>query len=238
MLKLAICDDDNTFAENVKSFIQCHCNSFPPMDISTFYSPSALFDEIQEDQCYDIFLLDIEMPNMTGLELAREIRIHMPAVPIIFLTAHLEYSRDGYHVNALRYVSKFQIETELPEALQTAIAIAASKEMKYVTLSYYSNTIRIPYNEIIYVHRVNRVLEIVTENQGIWHNRIGINAFLNQLDDPRFILIERSFFVNLDYIIHISGSEIFLKNGARLPVSRKLIQSVKSTILDLWGANK
>lgn len=238
MLKLAICDDDSNFIASLKPFWKRNRTRFPLLEIATFTSSRLLLDEIQDGQYFDIFLLDIEMPNMTGLELAKEVRKSFPRAPIIFLTSHLQYSREGYHVSALRYVSKLQIEKELPEALSAAVSLVSSGDMKYVSLSYYSSVTRVPYNEIIYVHRVNRALEIVTAKHGILRSGDGIKDFLLQLDDPRFVLIERSFFVNLDFVTQISDSELYLKNGERLPISRRHLRPVRETILNLWGAKK
>ena len=59
-----------------------------------------------------------------------------------------------------------------------------------------------------------------------------------KLDDLRFVYVERGCFVNLDYVFRISGSEIILKNGDKLAVSRNLLPKVKQTIFHLWGGVK
>ncbi len=59
---------------------------------------------------------------------------------------------------------------------------------------------------------------------------------MEQLHDDRFIRVERSYFVNIDFVLQVSGAELILKNGERLPISRKLLAQVKGRILSLWGA--
>ena len=63
----------------------------------------------------------------------------------------------------------------------------------------------------------------------------GLQELMDQLHDERFIRIERSYFVNIDYVLQVSGAELILKNGERLPISRKLMAQVKGRILALWG---
>lgn len=88
----------------------------------------------------------------------------------------------------------------------------------------------------MYVHRVLRSLEIVTNHMGTIRDNHGLQELMEQLHDDRFIRVERSYFVNIDFVLQVSGAELILKNGERLPISRKLLAQVKGRILSLWGA--
>lgn len=159
---------------------------------------------------------------------------------IIFLSSHTEFqfTQEGYKVQALRYVSKLIMETTLAEALEAAIQAHQKGEDSYYTFSHYSDVVRIPLGEILYVHRVKRMAVIVTEKRGEFQIKRPLRDIYAELNDLRFVFVDRSCFVNLNQIMSLAENEVTLKNGEKLPVSRKMLPVVKSTILKLWGGVK
>ena len=83
--------------------------------------------------------------------------------------------------------------------------------------------------------RVARVLRIKTVFNGDLSDYRGINDLYEQLGDSRFLFIDRSCFVNIDYISQLSGYNLILKNGEILSVSRRALQSVKKALLQYWS---
>ncbi|MCI9677187.1 MAG: response regulator [Lachnospiraceae bacterium] len=101
--KIAICDDEQNQIEYISSIVSmwekqlgCVC------DISTFHSAEAFLFDYWEDRTYDILLLDVEMKNMNGIELAKRIRKNNNRVEIIFITSHFEFVGEGYEVDACK----------------------------------------------------------------------------------------------------------------------------------------
>lgn len=76
------------------------------------YDSSEYFSSYLSEKMYDIVFLDVEMPKMNGMELAREIRSKMPWAIILFLTSHSEFAPDGYRVQALRYITKSRLDAD------------------------------------------------------------------------------------------------------------------------------
>lgn len=74
-----------------------------------------------------------------------------------------------------------------------------------------------------------------TSNQGVIKDNRGIKELFDILNDPRFIFVDRSYFVNLDYAKELCGNSIIMLNGEALPVSRPMMPKVKEAILSLWG---
>ena len=87
-----------------------------PLNGDFFYSKE------ENTNGYDIIFLDIEMPKLNGIELAKQIRSKLPDVILIFLTSHNEFAPQGYKVKALRYLSKLNMREQLNEALSAAVA--------------------------------------------------------------------------------------------------------------------
>lgn len=118
MLKIALCDDDKIFMERMVHQIQVALRSLhESAKIYTYSSSSALIASVADGDRFDIFFLDIEIPEYNGLQTAEKLRKFQPNAVLLFLTSHLEYAVDGYEVDAFRYVSKLNVEERI-ELLQ------------------------------------------------------------------------------------------------------------------------
>lgn len=82
-------------------------------NISEFSNPEMLMYEVEDGKIADIFILDVEMPDMDGFELADKIRKYTETSVIIFLTSHDEMASMGYKSKALRYVIKLNLERDI-----------------------------------------------------------------------------------------------------------------------------
>ena len=236
MYHVAICDDEIVFIDKISELLQQYAKRKKLIfQFHIFTDPSSLQDEITDGSVFDIYLLDVEMPGIDGFSLVRRIKGSQPLAPILFLTSHVEMSREGYKVDALRYVSKLSLKDELTEALDAALDETEKSEKKYLTVTYYHDIVRVPYDEILYVQRAMRYLEIHTSRQGIINTGRGIKEVFEKVSDERFVFISRSCFVNLDHVQQLSESFIKMDSDENLPISRKMLPGVKSTILQVWG---
>lgn len=141
----------------------------------------------------------------------------------------------GYKSKALRYVIKLNLERDIEEALDSAIAEISNVNDKTITLHHYNDYWRIAYKDIICVTRISRQLVITTRLLGDITDNRGIKEFFDMLSDNRFLFVDRSCFVNIDYISQIKGYSLKLTDGQILPISRRSLQNVKQTLLEQWG---
>lgn len=97
LVRLAICDDEKenvTLHEKIikESLQSCGIG----YEITTYTYSSNLLSDITEDRFfYDLLLLDIEMPDVTGMELTKKIKPFLPNIKVIFITSHMEYAIDA-----------------------------------------------------------------------------------------------------------------------------------------------
>lgn len=238
MLRIALCDDDINFMhelhEKIMKWYQDSEYS-SNISISEFSDSAYLARTICEGSGSDLFFIDIEMPKLNGMELAKQIRSYLPAAIIIFLTSHSEFSLEGYKFGVFRYIPKMDLSRRLPEALASAQNEFSKWETNFLTVRHYSDVMRIPYQEIVYIRHVLRSSQIITLTLGMMKDNRGLKAIHEQLNDDRFIYIDRSTFVNLDHVRQIKGNEIILRNMERLPISRQMLTKVKCTINCMWG---
>lgn len=236
MINIAVCDDSqydiNLIKEELEKYAQKKHLKF---NVSYFSNPEMLMYELADGKIADIYILDVSMPEKNGFQLADEIRKHTQTSVIMFLTSHEDQAAKGYKSKALRYIIKLNLKRDIEEALDSAVYETKEVEQKVITLHKYSDFWRIPFDEIISVSRVSRQLVVTTKNHGELTDNRGIAELHKILDDKRFIFIDRSCFVNIDYISQIIGYNLKLKNGIVLPISRRSLQSVKQTLVEQWG---
>lgn len=236
MIRIYICDDSRDDIDRLKNEIEKYeMEKRTQLEIKHFLRPEHLIYELQENNPADIFILDVSMPEKNGFELAREIRLLNEKALIIFLTSLENRATEGYKAKAHRYIVKMNLERDLPEALDSAVEEISKNDDKVIVLHKYNDYWRIYHSDIICVVRQARRLVVTTATHGELTDSRGITEFYNLLDDDRFLFIDRGCFVNVDYITGLTDSDIKMKNGEVLAVSRRCLQKVRQVLLDRWG---
>lgn len=238
MIRIAICDDDTSAVslhENVvKSSLQTCGIGY---EIVTYTRGRNLLSDITDDHFfYDLLLLDIEMPDITGMELSETLKPYLPNVKIIFITSHVEYAIDAYELSIFRYVQKHDLEKRLAAAVADAARLIELEAGQEYTIQTSSRLERIPYKEIYYIQRDGKNASIVS-SAGTSKVRKSLQQVYEELDAPEFLFIDRGYIVNIIQIMKVSAGMAFLKNGEQLPISRSHLQEVKRQINRFWGAH-
>lgn len=236
MLKIAVCDDvPETVQAHIRVTKTCLEQCRIPGEISSYTSSDNLLYDITEDHCFfDLLLLDIEMPGVTGMEVAEKIRPHLPEVRIIFITSHIEYAIDAFELSIFRYVPKDDTGGRLSAAIQDAVRLLALEDGKTYTIRTNSRMEKIPCKNICYLERDGKNTAIITDN-GISKVRKSLQQVYAELDSEEFIYIDRGCIVNMIQIMQIRDGMAVLKNGKSLPVSRSHLPAVKEQINQYWG---
>lgn len=177
MIRIALCDDNKEdMLQLHQKIIEWYRENSKNQSVSiTEYSDSVyLSSVIDAGDSHDVFFLDVEMPKVDGFQLADKIRNKLPAAIIVFLTSHSELAPDGYKFRALRYVSKLVLSQKLPEALEAVQKEFSALESGYLVVPHYTDALRIPYNEILYVQHILRSSQIYTLRQGVIKDNRGL----------------------------------------------------------------
>ena len=108
MLTLCICDDSPEDTTQIRALADRFVQEHPELGLRTefFSSPFDLLEHLDEKGGFDLYLLDILMPHMKGIELARRIRERGEPAELIFLTISREYALDAFEVDASGYLVK------------------------------------------------------------------------------------------------------------------------------------
>lgn len=215
--KIAICDDDKTQRENLTALVKEWAKKKEQfIQLTTFESAESFLFQYAEEKDFDMLLLDIEMGQMNGVELAKAVRREDKEVQIIFITGYMDYISDGYDVEALHYLLKPVSTEKLSDVLDRAAQHLKSRD-KSILFHLQGEVVRIPLYEIRYMEvRQNYVTIHANEEY-------TIKKTLRELEqnlDERFYCIGRSYLVNLYEIRKITRTDVYLKDETVLPLSR------------------
>lgn len=238
MLRIAICDDDkNAVLAHRKMAEICLREGESVGEIQVYTNSDNLLCDITEDNFFfDLILLDIEMPGVTGMEIAEKIKPFLPNVKIIFITSHIEYAIDAFELSVFRYVPKNDIDKRLPSAIRDALKLIELEEGKVYTIQTNSRFEKIPYREIYYIEREGKNASITTV-RGVSKVRKSLQQVYEELGAEEFIYIDRGCIVNLIHIMQIKDGMAVLNNNLVLPISRSHLQGVKEQMNAYWGAH-
>lgn len=228
LCKIAICDDDRTQIQYLTSLVsEWERERGLLAKIRVFESAEQFLFQYAEEKDIDILLLDIEMGGMNGVELAKRIRQDNRELQIIFITGYMEYIGEGYDVEALHYLLKPVAQDRLADVLDRGLERLKGRR-KSLLLSIGDETVRLPLYEIRYLE--------VCKNYVTVHGKedYTVKKTLAQLEqqlDEAFARTGRSYIVNLQYVKKITRTEVFLKDGAVLPLSRGLYEDLNRAFI-------
>lgn len=235
MIRIAICDDDkNTILENqcrVKNILK-EVNMLA--EVVTYQSSEFLLYDIQENHFFDLLLLDIEMPGKSGMDVAREVKRISAETLIIFITSHSEYAIDSFELSIFRYIPKNNIESKFRFAVKDALSYIDLQKDKMYVISTPTRYEKIPYNSIIYIQKDGKYSLFIT-NKGETQIRKSLTKVYKELDPKQFVYIDRGCLVNLLQIMRFDMMDVIMKNGVALPVSKKRLKELKTTINEFWS---
>ena len=237
LVKIAICDDEEkSVALHEKIVRECLQTERIVCEITTYtQSRNLLYDITDDNFFYDLILLDIEMPGISGMEIPQQIKGSLPNVRIIFVTSHTEYAIEAFELSIFRYVPKNNLETKLGTAVVDAAKLIELEAGLEYTIQTANRMEKIPYKDIFYIQRDGKNASIVS-NTGTSKVRKSLQQVFDELNTPEFIFIDRGYIVNIIQVMKISDSTAILKNGEQLPISRSHLQEVKQKINQFWGA--
>ncbi|MCQ5130927.1 LytTR family DNA-binding domain-containing protein [Butyricicoccus faecihominis] len=167
----------------------------------------------------DIFFLDIETPDRSGIETAKQIRTISEDVPIVFVTNHGQYQMAGYSVHAYHYLLKPLKEGDCVKCLEHAERYARLREDAKLVIAQRGKQIILSYADILFVEAMDHECRIV-HNRGEVTCRMTMYELLQKLPQESFMQCHRSYLVNVDYVSKVLGAEMILKKDIKVPVSR------------------
>ncbi len=234
MLKIAIIDDEISCINIFKSYIQRYQKEKDlKVEISGFLNGLMLIADYKP--VYDIIFLDVEMPHMNGVEVAKYIRKSDPHAIIIFVTNMSQYAVKGYEVNAFDYIIKPMNYISMVAKLQLAIKVIKAKKEMSIIIPGEDGDRHIKAGEIIYIEVKDHWLFIHTKDN-IYKLLGTLKEMEEQLEDYNFVSCYRSYLINLKYVTRMGSEFVILDNEIELKISRSKKKEVQSAFVDYYSS--
>lgn len=239
MINILLCDDEEETLDRIREYIHSIRSQIKyPIDITEYTCAESVLKRLHSsDGVSDILIADIDMPDVSGMEMARVIRDEQLDVVLIFMTAHAEYVFQSFEYAPFRYIRKEFMEIELLPALQAACEkVNASRDIS-LSIKTQNGILAVRTQDILYYELENRKCIIYTVQNGQYETWKKISELREEMGemDNFFLQIYRGCMVNKHYVKTIKKDMIILENGKELPVSRRKKQEIADIMMEYWG---
>lgn len=238
MYRIAVCDDNESDAAYVAGLIEKWAAGHTlAAHIEKFPSAEAFLFRYEEDRTFDMLFLDIEMHEMSGMELAARIRKSNHAVQIVFVTGYMEYIAEGYDVEALHYLLKPLDQAKFGRVLDR-YADRRGSGKDGIVADTENGSMHICVSEIMYLEAFGHSSRLYMRDGQTIDCRAGIGELRARLAEEEFVSCHRSYIVNLRYVRTIGRTELTLDDGRTTPVSRRSYREVCKAFAEYYTAKK
>lgn len=224
-MRIAVCDDERQYCEQMRLTIEKMYQSLDVI-VDTYQTGRELLHQFATRK-YDVIFLDIEMPGIDGISLAKKLREMDEELRLVFLTSHLEYALKGYEVQALRYLTKPVQEDKLKEVL--SYVMEQIRSQKKIWIKTEAGEERVSVSAILYLEAQNQNILICTAEQS-YVVRYNLRDYERELRESGFFRIHRGYLVSLGKITAVRKNEVTLEGGISLPLSRTRERSLKEAL--------
>lgn len=230
-ISIGICDDEKYFREKAKEIIEVALREVKQEYEIKMYQVGKELMESKEVP--DILLLDIEMPEMSGFEIAEALVDKKVDTKIIFVSNYEEMVFESIKFQPFRFIRKEEVQHELLEAIRSCVHRVV-EEGEVITLRGKSGEITLRTKDIMYAEIYNHDVILIHKN-GKEELRASLTELEKIIKDRGFVRSHNSYLVNMEYAYCILKKKIQLDNGMEIPVSRKYEEEVKNKFKMLAG---
>lgn len=233
MLQIAVCDDSPEELALIRQLLDSYqaIRQMPDLAPQFFSSPKELLASKDSCTSFQIYLLDVLLPETNGIDLGRQIREQNLDCSIIYLTGSKDYALESYGVFALQYLLKPVGQDAFFAAMDAAVRHIEHFLATSIPVKTQQGLVSLLLHRILYVEYANHVLHfhmIDGEQHDSSHIRISFEeAAAPLLADPRFLHPHKSYVINMNYVQRISSLGLVMDGDAIIPIPRKNSSFVK-----------
>ena len=225
-MDIFICDDDKKDIERLKTFIdEYDAKNHIGFTVSKYKSGSEMLEALRMGKNVDILFLDINMDDMDGLTVAKKIRELREYVPIILVTAYMNYALDGYKVRASRFLTKDDLDCTFNECMDD-VCQEIQKRSNTMLFSCVEGDVRIRTSDIILIETAGHKCLIRLQDK-TYQIYAKLEKMEEMLAGQGFLRTHKSFLVNMGHIRNINSYILTLDNDRQISVPKARYKQVK-----------
>jgi DNA-binding LytR/AlgR family response regulator len=229
-MRIAICDDEIIFREQIKKYIlEVSSDSV----IDEYTSGDDLAGSTEN---YDIIFLDIEMPGISGIETAEKLRENGSDADIIFLTSHVEFVYEAFKVRAFRFLQKPIDHEKFTEAFKNAELNRSA--MEKVVVEFRGAVAEIYTENIVYIESSGEGTYVHDARGNYYPSSASLKEWVEKLDSELFYRIHKTTLVAMKYVTSFDKGVVKLSGyNNDFPVARRSIQPFRTAYFDFIKNN-
>lgn len=234
-MKVAICDDESGFLDELELKLRKYSNEKSiNIQIERFDSGNKFLNVYTEHKDFDIIFLDIQMPGINGIELAKILRKNNDKVSIVFTTSLIQYALDGYRVCAMRYLMKPLAYSKLKRELDEIVLAVAEASANFIVIKNDNGVYKIFFEDILFIETSGRNTMVhLKSNEEILSYKT-LKYYEQQLD-YRFFRCHSGYLVNMEQISKVEKFNIELLNQAVIPLSKNRKRDFSQKLAAFYG---
>ena len=234
MIRFAVIEDDAAMLNIVYQGIKRVADKSGQIDLVKYSCGEDFLTDLIKGEAFNSVFTDIQMKNLSGMELARAIVKIQPDIYIVFITSYLNYAAESYMINAYQYILKQDLEYRLPSVVNSLLNKITSENQRYLMIKIRDGKVKIYHKDIIYIYKSSKYVYFVTEATE-YRERTTLQKVYEDLESKEFVWVERGFIVNMRHIYKISGDTLYLKSNQQVKISEARLCDVKRQINCYWG---
>ena len=214
-MKILICDDEERYLNELKVHVEEYLRTHNiKAELFTTLNPKEIMDS---SFAFDLVFLDIQMPELNGIELAKELKNRNNKVIFFFVTNFDEYLDEAMDLRIFRFFEKPFNVKRLYSSLDRAMEYI---DESYVDLFIYNNGEhqKILVDNIVYIRRENRKVILTANGGNEYITKESLEHWTEKLPNTFFYLVHKGFLVNLHYITKCSYTELYI-DKVRIPIA-------------------
>ncbi len=219
-MRIAICDDQEAHL----GLLQEGCRRWGEsrgenVQVLGFSSGDAFLFAYEKEKQLDVLLLDIQMPGLSGMDLARKLRERRDSLTLALITAIPDFALEGYQVDALAYLVKPVSDKALFALLDK---VKARSRRPFLLVEHNNGTVRLDASKILYLESQGHNTKILFGKGEFWspHVLSYFEALLEEQFPGQFHRCHRCYLINLAHTASIYKKEVLLEENHRIPVAR------------------
>ncbi len=232
MINIAIIEDSPEDYEYLREGIEKYsAGSQESVAIRHYESAFKFLDEYKFE--FDIIFMDIALPDINGLMASEKLRKKDDDVALVFVTNLAHLAIKGYSVSATDFIVKPVNYYKLSSLLEKLVKKIKYNRNNYMTISTVHGMERMSLSDIMYVEaKAHRITFHLTQREVTYSDTL--TACEKNLPEQEFVRCYQSFIVNIHYVDSCNGSELLLKDGTVIPVSRSKKKLVMQKMLEQY----
>lgn len=228
-LRIVICDDDEGCCSRLDNWLYSFkVRENVDLEVSIYNRAETLLKHMREGQWFDVIFLDIELPQKTGVELAREIRQKMlnDQVFIIFISGQTKYCLELFELEPLNFHQKPLVKGEIIKDIEKIMERKSVQKQVY-KFSVDGLTKGIFLRDIMYIEAMGNMVEITAVGGKKIVVRESLLRLIKEFENCHFCQCHRSFIVNLCYVHRYRENYLYMKDETKVPVGKTYLDFVK-----------